>query len=88
MEDKKYLPIGSVVLTTKLSKKIMIIGHKIKTPNEQYDYVACLYPEGLLDSNKYIFFNNKDIKETLDTGNYSPEDEKYMELLEKLNMEL
>ena len=44
----KYLPIGSVVLLKNGRKKIMIYGRKqmhVET-GEEWDYLACLYPEG------------------------------------------
>lgn len=90
MEEKKYLPIGSVVLTKKFAKKAMIIGYKIKTlngTNEVFDYVGCVYPEGLIDSNKYLAFNQVDIDKILNVGYSDMQYEKYMDLMKKLENE-
>ena len=53
---KEYLPIGSIVLLKNGIKKVMIYGRKqlaIST-NIEYDYIACLYPEGNIN-NEYIY---------------------------------
>ena len=41
----------------------MIYGRKQKhlESNKEYDYIACLYPEGNLRADKCVFFNNEDI---------------------------
>ena len=86
MEEKKYLPIGSVVKTKKFSKKAMIVGYKIKTINEQteiFDYVGCLYPEGLIDTSKYLAFNHSDIETVLDHGYQNEQYKQYIDILEK-----
>ena len=45
----------------------MIYGRKQKhlESNKEYDYIACLYPEGNLRADKFFFFNNEDIAERL-----------------------
>ena len=60
---EKYLPIGSVVTLKDATKKIMIIGYcpVEKENNQMYDYSACLYPEGVIDSNRMLLFNHKQI---------------------------
>lgn len=60
----KYLPIGSVVTINDANKKVMIIGYySIKYMNvvKMYDYVGCVYPEGLLLPNDLYSFNHSDI---------------------------
>ena len=73
---KEYLPIGSIVLLKNGIKKVMIYGRKqlaISTTIE-YDYIACLYPEGNIN-NEYIYmFNNEDINKIIFRG-YSDADE-------------
>ena len=41
----------------------MIIGYcpVEKENNQMYDYSACLYPEGVIDSNRMLLFNHKQI---------------------------
>lgn len=58
------LPIGSVVLLNNANKRVMICG-RIQTDvatGKKYDYSACYYPEGLINSNEMFLFNNEDIK--------------------------
>ena len=57
----KLLPIGSVVTLNRISKKVMIIGRFQKSNNKIFDYAGCLYPEGYLQPDKSIVFNNSDI---------------------------
>ncbi len=56
---KNLLPIGSVVLLKGGEKRIMITSRIITRAgsDEIYDYAACYYPEGLIDSKDMIFFN-------------------------------
>lgn len=60
---EKYLPIGSVVTLKDATKKIMVIGYcpVEKEHNQMYDYSACLYPEGVIDSNRMLLFNHDQI---------------------------
>ena len=48
----------------------MIYGRKQKhlESNKEYDYIACLYPEGNLRADKCFFFNNEDIAEIIHRG--------------------
>jgi hypothetical protein len=70
MNNKKMLPIGTVVMLEKGQHKLMIIGQypidekaKIK-----YDYTAVFYPEGFMTMEQVFAFNNKDIKEIYSEG--------------------
>ena len=58
-----YLPIGSVVLLTKGTKKVMICGRFQQQTDSGvvWDYSACLYPEGIIDSSQMYLFNNADV---------------------------
>ena len=43
---KEILPLGSVVLLNGGTKKVMIIGYCMKTPenpNKMYDYCGCVF---------------------------------------------
>ena len=88
---EKYLPIGTVVTLKKATKKIMIIGYcpVEREHNQMYDYSACLYPEGVIDSNRMLLFNHDQI-ETIHFEGYNDEEAKQNnERLKKLvsNME-
>lgn len=64
MMQAKYLPIGSVVTINDANKKVMIVGYySIKYMNvvKMYDYIGCVYPEGLLLPNDLYSFNHSDI---------------------------
>lgn len=64
MKTKNYLPIGTVVLLKEGKKRLMIYGRKqfVKSENKEYDYVACLYPEGMLGGSDVVLFNQEDIQ--------------------------
>lgn len=55
----------------------MIYGRKQKhlESNKEYDYIACLYPEGNLRADKCVFFNNEDIAEIIHRGGTDEEGE-------------
>jgi len=74
----KYLPIGSVVLLKEGKKRVMIYGVKqIATKNkEEYDYIACLFPEGNIDSEHTYIFNHDQIDRIFFIG---MQDEEQME---------
>lgn len=63
--DEKYLPIGTICRIGGNLKLIMVTGYFSIEYNGQvkmYDYSGCVYPEGLLSSNKQLSFNHSDIE--------------------------
>ena len=74
--NDKYLPVGTVCLLKNATKKIMITGFLIKNnlDGNMYDYIGCLYPEGVITSNKTLLFNHEQIERVLYKG-YVNEDE-------------
>lgn len=64
MSQKNYLPIGSVVLLKDGKKRLMIYGRRqlVKDGEKEYDYSACLYPEGMLNSKDVVLFNHDQIQ--------------------------
>lgn len=66
----EFLPIGSVVLLKEATKKIMVIGYLATDRNTQkkYDYIACLYPEGLMSSKEFYMFNKDKIDKVIFEG--------------------
>jgi len=68
MEEKvleikeKYLPVGTVVMLKGGKKRVMVIGFAtIGGDKKEYDYSGCLYPEGVITSDKTLLFNHDQI---------------------------
>lgn len=80
---KEYLPIGSVVLLHNGTKKIMIYGRKqlSQNDNQEYDYVACLFPEGNINENYTFLFNQENIREVVFRGYENEEEKAFQKLL-------
>lgn len=76
---KQYLPIGSVVLLRNGTKKIMIYGRRQIRNGEklEYDYIACLYPEGNVGDNYRFLFNHEDIETVIYRGYSDAEEEAF-----------
>ena len=75
----KLLPIGSVVLLSGGTKKVMITGYYSKPVDSDrvYDYNGCVFPEGLLES-VYCLFDKNQIDRTLHVGYESEKYNNYM----------
>ena len=63
IEEKKYLPIGTVVKLKSATKNVMITSYlvfpngenaKDDNKNVMYDYGGCSFPEGIIDSSKIL----------------------------------
>lgn len=67
---KDLLPIGSVVLLKGGEKRVMICGRIITCGEKDdiFDYSACYYPEGIVGSDKMVFFNRGDIERVFFIG--------------------
>ena len=84
---KNLLPNGSIVKLAGGDHYVMICGRVIVPggDTEIYDYVGCLYPEGLTDPNNMIFFNRDMIANTLFIGFQDKEELEYRsEILDNL----
>ena len=82
---KSYLPIGSIVLLREGKKKIMIYGRRQRrvTDENEYDYIACLYPEGNIDENYMYLFNHEDIETVIYRCYSDAEEEAFVDELNK-----
>jgi len=92
MNKEKYLPIGSVVLLKDAKKRIMVTGFAAKgkeTGNKIFDYMGCLYPEGVMSSDKNLLFNHDQIDKIYYIGYIDEEwkiiEKKLKEIVEKNN---
>ena len=84
-EYKKYLPLGSVVLLKDATKKVMITGFVIKsidTGDRIWDYIGCLYPEGIVTLDNNLLFDHDDIFQVISLGYSDDEQKEYNKLLE------
>ena len=83
--EKKFLPIGSVVLLKDGTKKVMIIGFcpQSKDDPKVYDYLGCVYPEGVLTSNISLVFNHDQIVEVVFKGLENEEEKHFKEKLDE-----
>jgi len=98
MNDKKYeaskfLPIGSIVLLKEATKKMMIIGFSVIAEEEKekvYDYLGCVYPEGVMNSTRNLLFNHDQIDKVIAYGYFDDEETNFKQKLdvvrEKLNI--
>lgn len=67
---KKYLPLGSVVMLKNGQHRVMINGYCAKTEEreELFDYIGCMYPEGIFTLDSAMVFDHDDIKEVIFMG--------------------
>ena len=79
--DKVFLPLGSVVRLKDATKRIMVTGFYIKPEDEDtiYDYVGCLYPEGIVSSKENLLFNHDQIEQIYHLGLVDEEEKKFKE---------
>lgn len=79
----EYLPIGTVVLLKGGEKKVMIYGRKQLAVDDsgEYDYIACLYPEGNISDEYNFLFNQNDIEEVVFKGFVNEEEEEFQKVL-------
>lgn len=83
---KKYLPLGSVVLMKEAKKRIMITGYAVKAPEsgeKLWDYIGCLWPEGVIAPDKNLLFDHKDIQQIYAIGYSDDEQKRFMSVLDK-----
>ena len=82
------LPLGSIVTIKNSMAKMMILGYYLidKKDNKCYQYAGVIYPSGIPETNNFVLFNNKDIKEVIFKGYSTPESEAVLsELFKKWN---
>lgn len=85
MDTSKYLPIGTVVKLKDGTRKMMITGYKLKNrkSDAKFDYMGCLYPDGVLDPSKINLFNHNQIQYIYHFGLRDEEGKIYLDLLNK-----
>ena len=87
MEKAYILPLGTVVRLKEGSLPIMIVGRApLYEDNGKMgycDYAAVFYPQGLVDSSQFLFFNHEDIEEIIFEGYRSEEEVAFAEAYEE-----
>ena len=76
--QEKFLPLGTVVLLKEGSKRLMITGYCMaspENPDKMYDYAGCLFPEGFILDNNVALFNH-DESEKIDFLGFSDDEQK------------
>ena len=75
---EKFLPIGTVVLLKGGTKRMMITGYCMASPQKPdviFDYAGCVFPEGFILDNKVGLFNHDEI-ERIDHMGLSDDEQK------------
>ena len=67
---EKFLPLGTVCILKNAYKRVMITGFLIagQEDNKRYDYMGCMYPEGILETDQILVFNHSQIKSVVFLG--------------------
>ena len=81
MKKHDLLPLGSIVILKDGDKKLMIYGrYQIAAESkEEFDYVACLWPEGNLNLEYTYLFNHSEIGAVAHRGYSDGEDIAFLE---------
>lgn len=85
--ENKILPLGSVVLLHNGTKKVMVIGYGMKTPENPdkiYDYCGCVFPEGVLRSDITCVFDKEQIQEIYFAGFQNDESNEFLQKVSTL----
>ena len=80
MNTEKFLPIGTVVMLNGGAKRVMITGFCTIASDDNakmYDYCGCLYPEGVVSSDKNLLFNHNQIAKIYALGYYDDEEKEF-----------
>jgi len=86
IENGRFLPIGTVVMLKNGKKKVMINAYGVFATintDKVYEYGACLYPEGVIDSSYVCAFNHSDIDKIFHLGYTSEEQSKFCNKMDK-----
>lgn len=82
---KELLPLGSIIRLKNGTKRIMICGRLQQRESDQkiFDYCACYYPEGILNSDELFLFQHQDIEEVYFTGFQDEEEVSLQKYIQK-----
>ena len=83
-EKQELYPIGTVVMLRGGQKRLMIVGFdplNEERTNKAYDYIGCLFPEGILATDKIAMFNHNQIEKVYHEGLLDEEEKEFKERL-------
>lgn len=86
MIPEKFLPLGTIVLLNGGEKKLMIAGFAVSSAddNKTYDYLGCLYPEGVISNDQNLVFNHDQIVQIVSMGFDSEENREFQAKLKEV----
>jgi len=82
MEEKKYLPIGTIVVMKNEIILYMIAGYINKSDKNIKDYICIPFPYGFMSDKIVAYYNHEDIEKIVFKGYIN---DKYNELNKLLN---
>lgn len=85
VEKESLYPLGTVVMLKGGKKRLMVVGFDPLNENrtdKAYDYIGCLFPEGLLATDKLAMFNHNQIEKVYHEGLNDEEEKEFKERLE------
>lgn len=80
-------PIGSVVELKNTTAKVMITGFCVAKKDDDknyYDYMGCIWPVGIIDTEKNFMFNHENIERLVFKGLENEEEKFFKEKLSKV----
>lgn len=81
---EKFLPIGTVVMLKGGTKRVMITGYLVTPADDKdklFDYCGCLFPEGVVSSDKNLLFNHDQIDKVYHLGLRDDEEKAFINQL-------
>ncbi len=89
LNKDNMLTIGSMVILKGTDRPVMIVGFYQVAGNKLFDYSGVLYPLGLANDKRYLYFNSEDIDKVVHNGFSNEKDkefkEKFTEAVDKAN---
>lgn len=87
----KYLPIGTVARLRGGDKRVMIIGFCCIADDKKekvWDYMGCVYPEGVMTSKNTLMFDHDQIEEISQVGLSDDEEKEFKEKMKVMLSEI
>ena len=85
LKVETLLPIGTVVILKNTTAKVMITGFCVGKKNSEkpdyYDYIGCLWPVGIIDTEKNFLFNHENIEKVIFKGLENDEEKDFKDKL-------